>query len=244
MIRHPLARRSLDRLRQLLPTVYWRGRNAVALGEWFWARRPGRRGDDGREVYDDAFWDFHEAGDWQGLAALILRYCPARCIVDVGCGQGTVLEGFRRTDASLRLFGYDSSPTALLRARARGLSADPLDVVALSEPAASALAQRLSAVDLALCLEVAEHIPVWHSGKLLTILAGAPRLLFSAAHPNQGGRLHVNEQPASYWIDRLARHGFALSGFDESMRAELQSLALPPWYKANLHAFEKTPVRR
>jgi hypothetical protein len=48
------------------------------------------------------------------------------------------------------------------------------------------MASRIASFDLAVCLEVAEHIPAWHSGKLLTILAGAPRLIFSAAQPNQG----------------------------------------------------------
>ena len=60
---------------------------------------------------------------------------------------------------------------------------------------AGTMAHRIAAFDLALCLEVAEHIPSWHSGKLLTMLAGARRLVFSAAVPNQGGQLHVNEQP-------------------------------------------------
>jgi hypothetical protein len=72
------------------------------------------------------------------------------------------------------------------------------------------------------------------------MLAGAPRLVFSAARPNQGGQLHVNEQPARYWIDRLAVLGFRLSPFDDALRAELQSLEVPAWYKENIHAFERS----
>jgi SAM-dependent methyltransferase len=249
MVERPWVRARLDSFRRRFPTAYWRGRNAVALGEWWWARRqaaPDREQDNKdsrrRDVYDDAFWDFHRTGDWEGLGALILRYCPARSVVDVGCGQGILLEGFRRVDPSLALLGYDGSPTASSRARARGLTVDLLDVVALSRTEAGTIAHRIAAFDLALCLEVAEHIPSWHSGKLLTMLAGAPRLVFSAAHPNQGGQLHVNEQPARYWIDRLAVLGFRLSPFDDALRAELQLLALPPWYKENLHAFERSTV--
>ena len=242
MLARPWLRRRLDSFRRRFPTVYWRGRNAVALAEWWWARRqppdhtPGR---DAHDVYDGAFWDFHDTGDWEGFGALILRYFPARSIVDVGCGQGIVLEGFRRVDPSLELLGYDGSPTAHSRGQARGLSVDLLDVVAVSKTDAGAVADRIADFDLAICLEVAEHIPSWHSGKLLTMLAGARKLVFSAAHPNQGGKLHVNEQPARYWIDRLAAVGFRLSPFDEALRAELQSLALPPWYKENIHAFER-----
>ena len=235
----PWLRRRLDAFRRQFPTAYWRGRNAVALGEWWWARRHAGDGEEGRDTYDDAFWDFHGTGDWDGLAALILRYCPARSVVDVGCGQGLMLEGLRRANPSLNLCGYDGSPTALRRARARGLSVDPLDVVALSKSEADAVARRIVSFDLAVCLEVAEHIPFWHSGKLLTMLAAAPRLVFSAAHPNQGGQLHVNEQPAAYWIDRLAARGLRLAPFDDALRADLQSLEVPPWYKENIHAFGK-----
>jgi 2-polyprenyl-3-methyl-5-hydroxy-6-metoxy-1,4-benzoquinol methylase len=240
MLERPWLRRRLDSCRQRFPSLWWRGRNAVALGEWWWARRHAQSSEHGRDVYDDAFWDFHGTGDWEGLGALILRYCPARSVVDVGCGQGIVLEGLRRADPSLDVCGYDGSATARGRARARGIPVDPLDVVALSNSEADAVARRIASFDLALCLEVAEHIPSWHSGKLLTMLGGAPRLVFSAAHPNQGGQLHVNEQPARYWIDRLAAVGFTLSPFDDALRADLQSLAVPSWYKENIHAFEQS----
>ena len=232
-------RRPLDASRRRFPTAYWRGRNLVALGEWWWARRQVRGTENGHDSYDEAFWDFHAAGDWKGLGVLILKYCPVRSIVDVGCGQGVILEGFCQVDPSLRLCGYDGSSTARGRAQARGLTVKPLDIVALSSMQADRLACDVSGYDLAICLEVAEHIPFWHNGKLLTILTGAPRLVFSAAHPNQGGRLHVNEQPLQYWVDRLADRGFRLSPFDAALRTELQALALPSWYKDNIHAFEK-----
>lgn len=244
MVAPPWVRRRLDSIRRRFPTAYWRGRNTVALGEWWWARRQARSGHEGHDVYDEAFWDFHDPGDWDGFAALILRYCPARSVVDVGCGQGALLEGLHRVDPSLVLQGYDSSPIALARARSRGLSVETLDVVGLSNDEADALSARMTSFDLALCLEVAEHIPAWHGGKLLTILAGAPRLVFSAAHPNQGGQLHVNEQPASYWIDRFAERGFRLAPVDAALRHDLQSLALPPWYKENIRILERTEGAR
>ena len=100
-----------------------------------------RDDDSGHDTYDDAFWDFHGEADWDGLATIILRYCPARSVVDVGCGQGAVLEGFRRVDPALALMGYDGSPTARKRALARGLSVDQLDVVALSNPEAGTMAR-------------------------------------------------------------------------------------------------------
>lgn len=63
--------------------------------------------------------------------------------------------------------------------------------------------------DMALCLEVAEHIPEKFSESFLRNITGfSPLLILSAAPPNQGGHHHVNEQPKRYWVRRLAELGF------------------------------------
>jgi hypothetical protein len=104
---------------------------------------------------------------------------------------------------------------------------------------AMAHARQLSSCDLAICLEVAEHLPTWHVDKLLTVASAPQHLIFSAAHPNQGGRFHVNEQPARYWIDRLASHGQHLDPRDAAFRRDLAALDLPPWYGENAHLFAR-----
>ena len=54
--------------------------------------------------------------------------------------------------------------------------------------------------DLALCLEVGEHLPPRSASTLVQTLIGlAPVVLFSAAVPGQGGTSHVNEQWPEYW---------------------------------------------
>ncbi|MFI5345078.1 MAG: class I SAM-dependent methyltransferase [Elusimicrobiota bacterium] len=64
--------------------------------------------------------------------------------------------------------------------------------------------------DLALCLEVAEHIPEELSGAFLdNIIRFSDRLILSAAQPGQEGHHHVNTQPKRYWVARLAEKGFA-----------------------------------
>ena len=63
--------------------------------------------------------------------------------------------------------------------------------------------------DLALCLEVAEHIPEENCGTFLeNITSYSDLLLLSAAPPGQGGHHHVNEQPKRYWAEKLAGLGF------------------------------------
>jgi len=237
--RRPLVRRGLDGLKARVPTAYWRVRNAAALAAWCagaWHRRLVAP----RDAYDDAFWTFHETGDWEGFARAALARVPARSVVDVGCGHGLALQGFARVDPTLRLKGFDASPAALARARARGLDVEELDLVSLPRREVAAMAGRIGEFDLAVCLEVAEHLPPWHARTLVGVLAGARRLIFSAAHPNQGGRLHVNEQPASYWLERFRRSGFRVSPDDDAFRRAVAALALPPWYAENVHLVERT----
>jgi SAM-dependent methyltransferase len=169
----------------------------------------------------------------------VLAHAPARSIVDVGCGHGLTLAGFARVDPALVLRGFDESAAALKRARERGLAVEPLDMLGLSRAGASAVAAECASFDLGICLEVAEHLPSWHSGTLLTIISAPKRLVFSAAHPNQGGRYHVNEQPAQYWIDRLAARGLNLSATDAAFRSAIAALDLPHWYGDNVHLFER-----
>lgn len=225
-------------MRRRFPDATCRARNAVALAAWYGdrVRRGGRSKSD---AYDDTFWDFHATGDWTGFARVVLRLFPSASVVDIGCGQGLALHALQQVNPALRLKGFDDSPTAVARARARHLDVSPLDILALTRGEARAFATTAEPFDLALCLEVAEHMPAWHGGKLLDVLTCGRRLIFSAAHPNQGGMRHVNERPAGYWIARLADRGFRLSPADAALRTDVAALALAPWYGENIHAFEK-----
>lgn len=242
MLNRAWLHRRLGTLRRHLPNATCRARNAVALAAWY-GDRVRRHFRSQSEAYDETFWDSHDTGDWKGFARVVLRLFPSTSVVDIGCGHGLALQGLREVDPQLILRGFDDSPTAVARARARQLPVARLDIVALTRSEARAFADASEPFDLALCLEVAEHLPAWHSGKLLDVLTCARRVIFSAAHPNQGGIRHVNERAASYWIARLADRGFHLSEVDDRLRADVAALALAPWYKENIHAFEKSNRR-
>jgi hypothetical protein len=53
------------------------------------------------------------------------------------------------------------------------------------------------------------------------------------------GALHVNDQPAEYWIRRFAERGFPLLAHDGGLRAAVAAPDLPPWSAANVHAFSR-----
>jgi SAM-dependent methyltransferase len=240
-----LARQLSAFLRRRVPGVYRSLRRAYAFGEYaHWRLTSGR--DPAADVYDPAFWDLHADGDWDwsGLAACILRYTQPRHVVDVGCGDAKILAAMRALSPRLELRGYDGSATARARAAQRGVTVRPLDFHALSRPSRRALTAECARFDLALCLEVAEHLLPWHAGRLLEVLAACPTVVFSAARPGQGGTLHVNERPAAYWIGRFEQRGYALAADDAEFRRELATVRVPPWYAANAHIVTRRAADR
>ncbi len=74
--------------------------------------------------------------------------------------------------------------------------------------------------DLALCLEVAEHLPASAAASFVAQLSRlAPVVAFSAAIPGQGGLGHVNEQWPQYWEALFAECGYRF----------VDALRLPMW---------------
>ncbi|HEX8694944.1 MAG TPA: class I SAM-dependent methyltransferase [Longimicrobium sp.] len=225
----------LEAGRRRFPRAYWRARTVVSLAEWYAQRLRERFASEDATAYGGGFWEQHQAGDWDGFARAILRRFPARSVLDVGCGDGKLLAAMLRADPSLTVLGVESSPAALAMAAARGVPVRELDLVRLRRRAvASAVPGDFA---LATSLEVAEHVPAWHSGKLLRLLARSPVVVFSAAQPNQGGTLHVNERPVEHWVRRFGRLGFAVAPENAAFRRDVAALDLPPWYAANVNAF-------
>jgi SAM-dependent methyltransferase len=63
--------------------------------------------------------------------------------------------------------------------------------------------------DLAISLEVAEHIPQKYSSSFVnSIVNSSDVVLFSAAIPGQGGVNHINEQYQSYWYTLFKENGY------------------------------------
>jgi SAM-dependent methyltransferase len=232
-----LLRRALEGAKARFPGAYWRVRNAAALAQWC-ARRVSPRGAATLGAYGDAFWAERHVGDWPGFASAVRALVPdLRRVVDVGCGDGAALAGFRSMDGGLALTGVEPAPAAVARARSRGLDVLATDLTRAPAEALMEVRRRLAEADVALCLEVAEHLPPWHARPLVALLAAAPVVVFSAARPLQGGVLHVNEQLASYWIARFADLGHGLHPRDDAFRAAVAALDLPPWYRDNVHVF-------
>lgn len=235
-----VARRALDAARRRFPAAYERARRMAALprGAAAWYAHRLRAGSgEADEAYGSDFWEYHDTGDWDGFARVLLRHAPARSVVDVGCGDGKLLAAVARVAPSTRVLGIDGSPAALRAARGRGVETRALDLASVSRRRVDGIARELRDVDVSVSLETVEHFPPWHSGKLLRLVTCAPAVVFSAAQPGQGGTLHVNERPVEHWVRRFRRLGYDLSPGNDGFRAEVRALDLPPWYAANVNLF-------
>jgi SAM-dependent methyltransferase len=130
------------------------------------------------------------------------RHRTAR-ILDIGCGPGLYVEEMHRAD--LCALGVDHDP--------RLVESDHLRRVDLTQSTPDGFWDWVGEVDVALSLEVGEHIPEEQTEAYVDFIDGVnPRILyFSAARPGQGGEGHVNCQPKAYWVERLHHVGFWLN---------------------------------
>lgn len=129
---------------------------------------------------------------------IVLDLVRPSSVIDVGCGEGIWLE-VCRTLGIENVTGLDGAYVASdLRRVANFIEAD--------------LAWPLHAVgtfDLAISLEVAEHLPHARGASFVADLTAlAPVVLFSAAIPFQGGNRHVNERWQDEWAAEFARHDY------------------------------------
>lgn len=63
--------------------------------------------------------------------------------------------------------------------------------------------------DLAMCMEVLEHIPEKYADKAVQLLTTlSEKILFSAAIPGQGGRGHLNEKWQTYWANLFKKYDY------------------------------------
>ena len=154
-------------------------------------------------IYNEAFFAQLHAGAKRSarrVLPLVTKLFPIRSVVDVGCGQGTWL-------SVVRELGVDD---------VRGIDGDYVKEDSLQIPRQYFVKADLShtftadrTFDLALCLEVVEHLPPANNKAFVEQLTGfSSAILFSGSLPHQEGINHINEQWLEYWVERFAESGY------------------------------------
>lgn len=178
-------------------------------------------------MYDSTFYDTIRDGCRSSAAVVApivkgLLSLPAPRVIDVGCGEGWWAQAF--ADLGAEVIGIDGAHVNDSPLGDRFIRHD------LLEPLPSHLAGRF---DLAVSLEVAEHLPPERAASFVRDLCSlAPVVLFSAAIPGQGGTGHVNEQWPGYWVDHFLEAGFTVSGALRWMIWDDDRVE--NWYRQNL----------
>jgi hypothetical protein len=135
------------------------------------------------------------------LIPMVLDILPKiNSVVDFGCGTGTWLSVFSTLGVS-EIKGFD------------GIWVDKKLLKIPEECFESAELDKGVSVhkkyDLAISLEVAEHLPHKASEIFVkTLVEASDIVLFSAAIPFQGGTNHVNEQWPEYWNNLFNKHNY------------------------------------
>jgi len=159
------------------------------------------------------------------IIPLVLKITGARSVLDVGCGVGTWLAvcAEQGIDTYLGIDGFEIDPSAMLQIpRQNFRQADLREPLGLDRQ-----------YDLAMSLEVAEHLPPEIGPALVKQLtSAAPAVLFSAAIPGQTGPGHINERWPSYWADLFAKHDYC--PVDEIRPAVWRRDDVVFWYRQNV----------
>jgi SAM-dependent methyltransferase len=183
-----------------------------------------------KSSYTPEYYDRLRKGSHASAAAvvpLVINLVRPASVIDMGCGTGAWLAAFKRHGVA-EVFGVDGThihPEQLELEPQEFLTADLTQPVSIGRQ-----------FDLAVSLEVAEHLPESQADQFVkSLTALAPVVLFSAAVPDQGGESHVNEQWPAYWADRFRAHGFA--ALDPFRRLLWQQSDVQWWYAQNMLLF-------
>lgn len=163
------------------------------------------------------------------VVPLVLQLLPVQSMVDVGCGDGTWLAIFQKLGVSdiLGIDGDYVEPDLLQIPRERFRPMDLAKTFQLERT-----------FDLAISMEVAEHLPPESASDFVESLTkAAPAVLFSAAIPHQGGDNHINEQWPDKWAALFQKHGYL--PLDCIRRRVWQNEAVEFWYAQNALLFAR-----
>ncbi len=154
-------------------------------------------------AYSKSFFSGRRSLNWRVkiVSEAIWNAYKPKTVVDLGCGNGDLLKGFK--DLGCKIFGIEGTRNA-----ASGLMIDEeeMNFLDLRKPIENIPRGHY---DLALCLEVAEHIePEYVDVFLDNLCEFSNRIVFSAAPPGQMGSWHVNCKPFGYWFAKFTHRGY------------------------------------
>ena len=161
----------------------------------------------------------------------------ATSAIDYGCGAGWVLYYLKKFYTVLDIVGIDPNEHLLIV-----IDDEVKDSVVLLDLREDIQMGRK--YDLAICMEVVEHIAEEYAERIVdNITRHSDVLIFAAAYPGQGGYGHINEQSFEYWEEKLNKRNFYCDKENtQKFRAHLRGGEACFWYYKNLSVFVRGKV--
>jgi hypothetical protein len=190
-----------------------------------------------KEIYSKDYFDHLDSASYRSACFYvdkIVHLFRPESALDFGCGNGSWLRACAGYGIpSLR--GIDGPWNDGESLRALGIEFTQLDFSKLDE---NSLPSSPIRADMAICVEVAEHLYEKHSDLLIDYLTSSSDvIIFSSAFENQGGEHHVNENLHSYWAQKFKERGFAI--FDLFRQEFWNNQEIGFWYRQNCFLYVK-----
>lgn len=167
------------------------------------------------------------------IVPILVENFKPKSVVDIGCGVGNFLREFKKVGIN-NVLGIDGD-WADLNEIENNIGKENFINYNLNN-----VYLPKQKFDLAISLEVAEHIDKEYSDNFIETLSNcSDNIVFSAAIPLQGGQNHINEQWNEYWIDKFNKKGYVVVDFLKSYFWENPNVFW--WYKQNILFFTKSP---
>jgi SAM-dependent methyltransferase len=161
------------------------------------------------------------------LVPLFYDIVKPKSVVDVGCGLATFLHVFEQKYGVTDVLGIDGTWVD------KNKLSKYISVAKFVETDLEKPIELSRKFDLALCLEVSEHLKEQSAQTIVQSLTNiSDVVIFSAAIPNQLGDNHLNEQWADYWQALFAEKGFRFYDCIRPLIWENDQLFY--WYKQNM----------
>jgi len=155
------------------------------------------------ESYNQGFFDEIAQGSVKSakqIVPFLIEAVNPKSVLDLGCAEGAWLSIFEELGVTdyLGVDGNYVDQSRLLIEKKKFIAADLQEGFDIGRR-----------FDLAICLEVAEHLPPNCAARTVdSLVKHSSCVLFSASIPFQDGTGHINEQWPGYWAKLFREQGF------------------------------------
>ncbi len=171
--------------------------------------------------------NIHNTNAAEQVVPYLISLLYPESVVDVGCGLATWLTVFNANGVA-EILGIDGSYVEKSKLK--------VDQQYFIEHDLETPYQPIKKYDLALSLEVAEHLKECSADIFVDTLTNlSDVVIFSAAIKNQGGQNHINEQNPIYWISKFEERGYQC--LDILRPVFWNNEKIECWYRQNMFLY-------